>query len=283
MDRGTLERGLERLVREHRFTIAVVVPLVGAVLLVASAEGWLPSVLAFHPLLVILGIAVMRLPLIAALLPLVDRRAALLLVPVSGYVYVIEFVGLTTGWPYGSFVYGVNLGPMLGGVPVGLPLFFLPLVVDSMLLATVALRSLPDRWMIRLPAVVSIVLAVDLVLDPGAVALGFWAYTEGGPYYAVPVSNFLGWVLSGTVALIALDAAFPADRLRRRVDECPFILDDLVSFVLLWGAVNAFYANWIPVVIASLLSVGLLRSGRFGIDPIRPWSKAVATLASRGR
>ena len=36
----------------------------------------------------------------------------------------------------------------------------------------------------------------DLVLDPAAVRLGFWAWYDPGPYFGVPVINFLGCVLS---------------------------------------------------------------------------------------
>jgi putative membrane protein len=44
------------------------------------------------------------------------------------------------------------------------------------------------------------------------------------------------------------------------------MLDDLVSFVLLWGGINLFYTNWIPVALAALLGVGLLKTERFDFD-----------------
>ncbi len=47
---------------------------------------------------------------------------------------------MTTGWPYGQFEYLVDLGPMLfGTVPLGLPVFFLPLVLNSYLLCLLLL------------------------------------------------------------------------------------------------------------------------------------------------
>jgi len=39
------------------------------------------------------------------------------------YTYAIELFGVATGWPYGTFEYTVSLGPMLGGVPLALPVF----------------------------------------------------------------------------------------------------------------------------------------------------------------
>lgn len=265
--RHQLAGQLDRLVSRNRFTIAVVFPLIGAIALLASAEGRLPPPLAFNPFLVLVGVLVMRLPLVAGLAPLTDRRGAIALLVLTGYAYGIEAVGITTGWPYGAFAYLVDLGPMVAGVPVGLPVFFLPLVVNSYLLVHLLLGRRADVARIRLPATVLVVLAMDVVLDPGAVALGFWAYFDGGAFYGVPLSNYLGWLLSATVAVVLLDWGFGHDGLADRLDSCAFMLDDLVSFVLLWGAVNGFYGQWIPMLVAIGLGVGLYVTDRFDVPP----------------
>ncbi|WP_286666643.1 bisanhydrobacterioruberin hydratase [Haloglomus salinum] len=268
--RGRVEAGLDDLVRENRFTIAVVFPLMGAVLLVASRETLLPAGLNFNPYLIIFGTLVMRLPLVAGLAPLVDRRAAAGLLALTAYSYAIEYVGVLTGFPYGNFEYGVELGPMLlDTVPLGLPVFFFPLVVNAYLLCLLLLGPRTESALVRLPAVIAVVLLMDLVLDPGAVALTFWTYDPAGAYYGVPWSNYAGWVLSATVAVVTLDAAFERSGLRQRLSDCEFMLDDLVSFVVLWGLVNAYFGNWIPVVLAGLLGAGLLATDRFDFD-VRP-------------
>lgn len=274
---------LDSLVTRRRFSIAVVFPIMGAGLLVASAEGWLPAILAFNPWLVLFGIIVMRLPLIAGLLPLVDRRVGITLLVVTGYVYGIEALGVATGWPYGEFTYGVALGPMVEGVPVGLPLFFLPLVLDAMLLLAVASGSRYTRRAVRIPIAVAVVIAVDLVLDPGAVALGFWTYAAGGAYYGVPWSNFVGWLLSAAVVVVAIESVFWGSGFRSRVDSCPYILDDLVSFVLLWGSINAFYGNWIPLGIVAGFALVLLRSGRMDLSGSPLWARTVTPRFVLGR
>ena len=286
-DRPGIEARLDRLVSANRFTIAVVFPVTGAVLLFASAMGWftsavsmlppalaaelgwLPPLLSFNPWLVLVGVVVMRLPLIAGVAPLVDRKATLALVALTAYAYVIEFVGVTTGQPYGAFEYGVALGPMLGGVPVALPVFFFPLVLNSYLLCQLLLGDLTDSPWIRLPVVVATVVAIDLVLDPGAVALGFWAYDGGGAFYDVPWSNFRGWILSAAVAVAAFDWGLDREALRARLDACPFMLDDMVSFVILWGGLNAAFGNWVPVGLAALFGLGLVVTDRFDV-PTRP-------------
>jgi putative membrane protein len=269
--RERVQTRLDALVREHRFTIAVVFPVVGALTLVASAEGWYPpalSWLAYNPLLVLFGVLVMRLPLVAGVAPLVDRRAGAALLALAAYAYGIEYVGATTGWPYGAFEYVVPLGPMIADtIPVALPVFFFPLVLNAYLLTLLLLDDRAASAPIRLGATIGVVLATDLVLDPGAVAVRFWAYdcaTAGScAYYGVPWSNYAGWMLSATVAVFAFDLGFDRPGLRERLAECEFMLDDLVSFVLLWGAINALYGHAVPVAIAVAFGVALLATDRF--------------------
>ena len=266
-ERQAIEHWLDDLVTENRFTIAVVFPVVGAVSLYASAMGWLPSLLTFNPWFILAGVVVMRLPLVAGLAPLLDRKATVALGIVTAYAYGIELLGVATGWPYGAFEYGVSLGPMLlDAVPVGLPVFFFPLVLNSYLLCLLLLGERTHNPLVRLPAVIATVLLMDLVLDPAAVSLGFWAYDAGGAYYGVPWSNYAGWVLSATVASICFDVAFEWSSLRARLKRCAFMLDDLVSFVILWGAINAAFGNWIPLAVSLGLGAALLWTDRFDFD-----------------
>lgn len=253
--RARIERRLETVVADHRVTIAVVVPVIGALVLLASAGGMVPSWLAFNWVLLLGGTAIMRLPLAAGLAPLLTRRATVALLLLVGYTYLIEFVGATTGVPYGQFAYEVALGPMLGGtVPLALPLFFLPLVLDGYLLAdrVVATRTWPGYY--RPVLAVGLILAIDLVLDPAAVAVGFWSYAAEGAVAGVPLSNFAGWLLSASVAVGLVEFGLDRRALRDRARTCPFILDDLVSFVLLWGVVVLVTGR----LLSTLVAIGLL-------------------------
>jgi putative membrane protein len=267
--RAETEALLERTVVENRFTIAVVFPVVGAVLLLASAESLL-GVLNFHPGLVLFGTLVMRLPLIAGVAPIVGRRAGVMLGLLTLYAYGIELVGVTTGLPYGSFQYLTDLGPMIAGsIPVGLPVFFFPLVLNSYLLVLLLLGDRARSTGVRLTATVLTVLLMDLVLDPGAVALGFWGYDLAGvsmTYYDVPWTNYAGWVLSGVVAVGAFDMGLDRERLLARLETVPFMLDDLVSFVILWGGINLYFGQLVPALLAGILGVGLLVTDRFNFE-----------------
>jgi len=110
---------------------------------------------------------------------------------------------------------------------------------------------------------------MDIVLDPGAVALGFWSFGEGG-FYGVPLTNYAGWVLSATVAVFLLDASLDRDALLRRLESCEFMLDDMVSFVILWGGINLWFGSLVPALVALLFGAGLVRAERFDARLLDP-------------
>ena len=71
-------------------------------------------------------------------------------------------------------------------------------------LGAYALRKfIPKR--INALATTMILTVFDVVLDPGAVLLGFWQYNGGGRFYGVPMSNFAGWLVSGLIGSAILD------------------------------------------------------------------------------
>jgi len=257
LGRRDIERRLDALVQDNRPTIAITFPLVGVALMILGIEGVLPEWVAFNPYLMVLAVAVMALPLVGGLAPLVDRRLAVGIGVLVVFTLGIELVGVHTGLPYGEFEYERALGPMLlGDVPVFLPVFFFPILLNSYLFTLLWLgrdASLLARYL----GTVAVVLTLDLVLDPGAVALEFWGWFDGGIYYGVPVQNYLGWLVSASVAVAVLTLALDQEAVFDRLETCEYFLDDLISFGIFWGLVNAYVLNLVPFAIA-LVVLGTL-------------------------
>ncbi|ARS91567.1 bisanhydrobacterioruberin hydratase [Natrarchaeobaculum aegyptiacum] len=259
IDRRRLEARLDRLIFDNRITIAITFPLVGVLLLVSGQVGLLPEWLAFNPYLMVAAVTVMALPLIGGLVPLVDRRVAAGLVVLVVFTWAIELTGVHTGYPYGEFQYERPLGPMLlDSIPLFLPVFYFPILLNSYLLATLFLGRRSSLWHQYL-LTLTIVITMDLVLDPGAVALEFWGWTDGGSYYDVPVQNYVGWLLSGSAAVFVLTVSLDHDAVVDRLEECDYFLDDLISFGIFWGLVNAYFLNLVPFAIAVVLLATLFR------------------------
>lgn len=166
------------------------------------------------------------------------RRGTALLVGLGLYALVFESVAIATGVPYGRFIYTGVLGPPVFGLaPPTILLAWTPLILGSL---AVTRRS----WQ-----AIALVVVLDLVLDPAAVSLGFWAWEQPGAYYGVPLVNFLGWVVSGGIAVLALR------RLPRPVPG--LFARNLWLVMVFWTAVNAWSGLWLPALVGAVTVVAL--------------------------
>ncbi len=182
---------------------------------------------------------------IALFVHLGARRAAASVLAVSAFAYAIESVGVATGLPYGPFFYGEALGPKLFGlVPYLLPVTYVPLVIG----AVAAASRLSSRPATHIILATLLLVLIDGVLDPGAAALGFWTWTESGPYYGVPLTNFVGWMVSGAVSATLLLAAS-----RPRTPFPPGALDSATLSLAFWSGAALFSGLSLPALLGFVL------------------------------
>jgi bisanhydrobacterioruberin hydratase len=201
--------------------------------------------------------------------------AVLSLLSLSAFGYAIETTGVATGFPYGPFYYGDSLGPRIAGlVPYLLPLSWVPLVLSAVAVTAPIAPTVPEDEDVPLRRCVLWVLyaavlltLVDGVLDPGAASLGFWVWPEGGPYYGVPVSNYLGWLFSSSVAVAILLV------LGRRkwvsVPPPPGLLDSALVAVAFWVGVDLFSGLLLPAMLGVALFFYLL-GRRAWLSSVKP-------------
>lgn len=142
------------------------------------------------------------LPSYMAVVKLTGKKRGLALLAILGfYALFIESLAIKTGVPYGEFVYKDVLGNKLFGLTPWTVAFAYPPIV--MLTYWFARSRSKTIWHVLTTATLTAV-AVDLVLDPAAVRLGFWYWPSGGFFYGVPLVNFLGWILTSLIAVSIL-------------------------------------------------------------------------------
>jgi putative membrane protein len=138
------------------------------------------------------------------------RRTLLFAAWVGPLAWLAEFTSTRIGVPFGLYHYtGTTRGQELfiADVPFMDCLSFTFLAYAAFCLARVALagRRVPAPVMALSSGVLMMLL--DVVIDPVAVRGDQWFlgriffYPDGGVYFGVPLSNFAGWVVVGTLGV----------------------------------------------------------------------------------
>ncbi len=107
---------------------------------------------------------------------------------------IFENLGVRTGFPYGSYYFTGLMGPKIFAVPVLLGLAYVGMAYLSWTLA----RLILGVRIVATPLVAAcIMVAWDLAMDPvWSTVMRAWVFPHAGPYFGVPLSNFLGWYLA---------------------------------------------------------------------------------------
>jgi uncharacterized membrane protein len=121
---------------------------------------------------------------------------------------IIENLGVATGFPFGHYYFAELMGPKLFYVPVLLGLAYIGMAYVSWTLGGLVAGKWAARSLLAVPLIASfIMVGWDLAQDPvWATILHGWVWRDGGPWFGVPVSNYLGWY--GNVFIIYLLFAF---------------------------------------------------------------------------
>ena len=106
--------------------------------------------------------------------------------------YAAEWIGVHKGWLFGTYAYGVNLGPKISGVPfiIGVNWVMVTLVCG----ATAGSIFKKSWWSVVVAALLMV--GLDYFMEPVAVENGYWFWDKG----VIPLYNYLSWFI---VALIA--------------------------------------------------------------------------------
>lgn len=134
--------------------------------------------------------------------------------------FAVEYIGVTTGVPFGAYVYTAALPPkLLGSVPLAIPFAWLLAVPASLGAARYLQRPggafAPATPLLALVGA-TMALLLDVVLEPVATLVtSYWIWREGSSYYGVPLANFAAWwatalVLISATLLLTRHVAQPA-------------------------------------------------------------------------
>ena len=226
-----------RVISNQNLILAIVVLLILATMAFFMANVVIPTEAHF-----ISGINVIlfSIPVFWASVMWLGRRDAIALFAIFGVLaLLIETSAIVTGFPYGHFGYSGLLGyKLFGYTPWTVALAWTPLVLAVYAVA----RRTVGNAILRIVLIAVFLVVFDLVIDPGAVKIGFWRYEGGGQFYGVPVSNFIGWIFSGVIAGIVIEI-FAA--VRKPLLPAPAQLVSSAFFLLSYWTALAFFSGFV--------------------------------------
>ena len=183
---------------------------------------------------------------------------------------VVEHVGTTHGVPFGRYSYTGVLRPTIRGVPAIVPLAWFAMALPARETAHAALGARSTRAR-RVVAGALCLTAWDLFLDPQMVGEGYWRWVRRGRYRGIPLSNFVGWFVTGLVVMAALDVLLPTG------EPDPMLVGEYG-----WMAVMqtlGFAAFFGDPLVAAVGGAAMLPPAVVAATRLRLWSRFVRGLA----
>jgi bisanhydrobacterioruberin hydratase len=177
----------------------------------------------------------------------------------------LEYIGVLTGFPFGSYKYASVLVPELpGGVPFAMGFAWLLIVISGSFAASRLI--LPGAQSVVRVAALSLLgalfaVGLDLLLEPVAYHVkGYWQWLAGsGGYYDIPWSNFVAWFVAAAAFAIPLALLYTAQRASSRT-WLPVTL--YTMNVVMFGIVNIAHGFWWPGLVGLILLGGVWAGGR---------------------
>lgn len=119
-----------------------------------------------------------------------------------GVSNILENTSILTGFPFGHYYYTAGLGPKLFLVPILIGPAYFGIGYLAWTVGTVILGELRDQKGLlatfAVPFIASFVMvAWDMGMDPTNSTIRHnWIWQQGGGYFGVPLTNYLGWSLT---------------------------------------------------------------------------------------
>ncbi len=187
------------------------------------------------------------------------RQAFLLFGSGTGISLGMEALGVGTGLLFGNYSYTDKLGGKLFGlVPWLIPVAWCSLLYPAWHLPW-RLPLGKSTWLGRIVLPALAVTAWDLSLDPRMVQDGFWVWPEGGFYFGIPLSNYVGWFVTAALVYFVwhwLDGATPTQISRHPSRQLALL--PVLAYIAVWlgeSVANAVF--WAGPLVGLIVFVGM--------------------------
>ncbi len=160
----------------------------------------------------------------------------------------VEYLGSSTGVPFGRYHYTDRLQPQLMRVPLLIPCAWLMMLPPAWGIAAAITGEVRGPAFIVLSGLA--ITAWDFFLDPQMVGWGLWVWERRGGYFGIPWVNFAGWALAASlITAIVRPAALPV---------APLVLVYAITWALETVGQLVFWRLYGPALVGSAAMGALL-------------------------
>jgi uncharacterized membrane protein len=113
-----------------------------------------------------------------------NQRWIVFLISIFLAGFGVEVLGVNTGFPFGEYTYGENLGFKLFNTPLMIGLNWVMLIYCS-----AGVAQLHNNKFIQAAVAATLMLLYDLNLEPVAIEIGLWSWE----LVSIPLENYISW------------------------------------------------------------------------------------------
>ena len=168
---------IKEFVRKYGLLVLAILYVVGIAGLNSSYESWFLALTPSHLLI--------SLFILLAVHPSWSLGQILVMLFVALAGFLVEVLGVNTGFPFGTYSYGEVLGVKILNTPLLIGANWLMLIYATHGIA----RRVFNKPILVILLGSALMVALDLLLEPAAIHLGFWTWELAIP----PLENYLAW------------------------------------------------------------------------------------------
>jgi putative membrane protein len=200
------------------------------------------------------------------------KRATVAWACLGGLGLLLESNAIATGFPYGFFAYSDLLGPrFLDLAPYALVLSWPPIVLVGLAAARLWRHDRQDLFA-TVTFAAAAMMAVDLVIEPATIGLGFWAWQVPGGWYGMPIINSVGWGMTGALGAVVAHEFADTKGAPGRSPRLMALYG--VAYLLFWTGANLGLSHWAAALAGLVVATTLWRLAWHTHAPVAATAKA---------
>jgi uncharacterized membrane protein len=231
------------------------------------------------------------------------QRGIIVFFTISALVtYLMEWLGTHYGIPFGNYFYTNQLGPMFMDVPIVIPVQWFNILYVSYIMTDIIVSGIESRKgkakhdnveesklskafprMLLISVIVGLLMVSwDFINDPYMVGVGMWVWTDpteflGLVLFSIPLSNFLGWILTSVIAVLLFELYWHhSDDISRKttnMKHARILVLVPYLYMLVFQAINGIVSGVFSAAAIEGLGPILLASASMGLAiAVTSWS-----------